>query len=131
MRGAGMKAQPLTVKERFVVYKLKASYFTKTTFDDVHHKWVYTKVPRTATSARNFIRGRRDNPKYNKVLAAWVKTAVAMQSGDYESVKDAYYSMQYALKFQGYLQLQLVLAERAAEGKSDEDLAAMMMGDAL
>jgi hypothetical protein len=126
-----MKAQPLTVKEQFIVHRMNATYFAKYKWDDAQKTSVYTKTPRDATSARRLIKGRKENQKYSRVLAAWRKVEAAIASGEYEQCRDAHYSLHYALKYQGYLQLQLVLAERAAEGKSDEDLAAMMVGDAL
>lgn len=124
------RSEPLTMHE---VYLLKA--MNREDREDIV-KWdgkkqAYLHDRRSAANARRFIAQRRGNLKYVGCVKAYERFQEALESKVPQKIIEAVYHMQYVMKYQGYLQMELILAEARVKGMSEEEIAAMMMGDAI
>jgi len=125
------KNEPLTMHEVYLLRVMRKENVPGG-WNLVKHAWVQEPgTPRSVANARRFIASRRNNPKYAGCVETLKEFHEALDSGVPQRIIDAVYHMNYALKYQGYLQMELILAEERIKGMSEQEVAAMMVGDAL
>lgn len=115
------RCKELTAQERYVLVSTGLTSYRR------HGE----KIVRDATSARRILKYRKGNSKYARIVKAWESLQAALESKRYNDVVYAHYELHHALKYQGTLQLAVLLAEKRVEGKADDEIEAMMVGDAL
>jgi len=121
------KSEPLTMHEVYLLKAMKREDIVK--WNSATQTYVHDR--RSAANARRFIEQRRGNPKYAGCLKAYRDFNDALASGDPRKIISAVYSMNCVMKYQGYLQMELILAEERVKSMSEQEVAAMMLGDAI
>jgi hypothetical protein len=122
----------LAPRELFCARVMKIEYYYR------YENGVHSKVRRSPRAIRQLIEGRKTSKCYGETVCKYelMKKAFdglerAMSMMEYGDLMSAHYNFEAALKFQGYLQLQLIIAEKRCEGKTDTEIKNMLMGEML
>ena len=127
------KAPDLTVNEIYVARKIKCLVNVEMDYSGMSlgNAPLRKETRKSAAEVRSFIKRRKANPKYAGCLQAYERMKRAIERNDFEDLQSAHYEMNAALKYQGYLQMIVVVAEKAIEDKTDDEVEQMMLLEAL
>lgn len=91
---------------------------------------IYVRVQRTPAEVRRILAYRRKSPKYAMCKEEYLNLREKMVRNE-ARVVNALWRVENAMRFRGYLHMRLVVAELSVADKTDDEVAQMMLLDAL